>query len=147
MEIEETELNYLNAKMWIPGKGAWQAMEVAYLDVANDDLRDLWSWINAVYQIIEGTGGTPKMPMVMEKKMGSRLGDYTGTGLLVLYDGCGSPIEEWNLYNAWPKAIDFGELDMSQSEICEVKITLRYSDVQYTPLCWTLQPNNCCTSC
>jgi hypothetical protein len=147
IQIEETEINFLNAKMWIPGKGAWQEMEVTYYDVANDALRGLWLWINAVYQIIEGSNNQVVPPSVMKKRMGSRLNDYTGTGTLRLYDGCGGVIETWLLYNAWPKNIDFGTLDMAQSEICEVKMTMRYSDVQYRPNCWTLEDVNCCNSC
>ena len=33
LTIEETEINYLNAKMWIPGKGSWETITVTYYDV------------------------------------------------------------------------------------------------------------------
>ena len=28
LEIEETEINFLNGKMWIPGKASWQTMSL-----------------------------------------------------------------------------------------------------------------------
>ena len=142
IEFDETEINFLNAKMWIPGKGAWQTMEVTYLDVATNELEGLWSWLMSVYNIM--SSGSPQNA---SKYMGSQLGDFSATGSLVLWDGCGAAIEHWTLYGCWPKAIDFGELDMSSSEICEVKLTMRYNDVGYVNNCPGYNIKTCCTSC
>src|SRR5271170_6134358 len=32
--IEQTEINFLNQKTWVPGKAAWDEITVTYLDVA-----------------------------------------------------------------------------------------------------------------
>jgi hypothetical protein len=32
LEVEDTEINYLNSKMWIPGKSAWQSISVELND-------------------------------------------------------------------------------------------------------------------
>jgi len=32
LSIEETEINFLNAKTWIPGKAAWETINVTYID-------------------------------------------------------------------------------------------------------------------
>jgi hypothetical protein len=38
----------------------------------------------------------------------------------------GSVIEKWTLKNAWVSSADFGELDMSVSDLADVTIELRY---------------------
>jgi hypothetical protein len=145
LDIEETEINYMNAKMWIPGKAAWQTTEVVYLDVANAQLEALWRWICQVYNIYDGIQGAAIQNA--NRTMGGRVSDYTGTGVLTLYDGCGSEIEVWRLASAWPKSIDFGELDYSSSDVCEVKMTLRYADVSYKSICPTMSLYPSCTDC
>src|SRR6516162_10161528 len=49
LTIEETEINYLHGKMWIPGKGAWETITVTYYDIAGlgnaaQALGKLFSW-------------------------------------------------------------------------------------------------------
>jgi len=137
LTIEETEINFLNAKKWIPGKGAWETITVTYYDVATNDNKDLWNWLASVYDYTDNVG----------LKMGSRQGDYAGNAELVLYDGCGTRLEKWNLYDVWPQAMNFGELDYSTSEESTIELTLRYSSVKYESLCPQFVPQACCTGC
>ncbi len=67
--------------------------------------------------------------------MGSTLRDYEGCGRLVLWDGCGIPLEAWLLRNMWPQSVNFGDLDMASSEEVTVELTLRYSNVEYKSFC------------
>ncbi len=59
---------------------------------------------------------------------------------LQLYDGCGCLIEEWKYEHAWPQTVDFGDLEMNNSEFVTADVTLRYdrayitSPVSLTPL-------------
>jgi hypothetical protein len=144
LDIEETEINYMNAKMWIPGKAAWQTMEVVYLDVATVSLQAMWQWIVNVYDMMRDSDQDISLA---SRRMGSSAGDYSGTANLVMYDGCGEPIESWTMKSAWPKSIDFGELDYSSSDVCEVKMTLRYADVVYVNHCPGMQFAGQCTPC
>lgn len=137
-DIDETEINYLNGKRWIPGKLTWQTITVTYIDVAALDNSPLWSWLASVYNFTDLNGNTT---------MGSSARDYGGTGTLYMYDGCGTPLERWVYGDAWPKAINFGELDMSDPEVATIELTLRYATVQYTSLCPTFTPQACCTPC
>ena len=130
LEIEETEINYMNAKMFIPGKATWQTTEVVYLDIADMQLKSLWQWIIQIYNVMDRNDIT-----TANRSMGSQVRDYAGKGNLSLYDGCGNELEVWTLYSAWPKTVDFGELDYSSSDVCEVKMTLRYADVGYVSKC------------
>ncbi len=136
LEIEETEFNHLNAKMYLPGKGTWQEITVTYTDVAHDEMRSLWNWLATVYDFTD-----PINLRNGEKK------DWDATGVLNMYDGCGTLLESWQLLHMFPKSIDFGELDYSSSDAAEIAITLRFSDVKYRSYCPNFVPVGCCTPC
>lgn len=138
ISIEETEINFLHGKTWIPGKGSWETITVTYFDVANTtDNFPLYTWLASVYEFTN--------PVLL--RMGSSRRDYAGTGLLTLYDGCGQELEIWELRDMWPTAINFGELDYSSSEEVTIELTLRYSQVSYQSLCPKFVPSACCTPC
>lgn len=138
IEIEETEINFLNAKTWIPGKGVWQTIEVTYYDVAvinGQGNENLWTWLASVYDFTDNVG----------LRQSTKRECYGGEGVMILYDGCGTELEEWRLFDCWPQNIDFGELDYSQSEEVNIVVTIRYSNVKYTVKCgnpWTAP--QCC---
>jgi hypothetical protein len=138
ISIEETEINYLHGKTWIPGKGTWETITVTYYDVATADNANLWTWLSMVYQFNDP----------VNLKMGSARADYSGTGVLNMYDGCGTIVETWKLGHLWPTAINFGDLDYSNSEECTIELTLRYSQVEYLPgACAAFPQPDCCTPC
>lgn len=118
--VEETELNFLNEKTWIPGKGAWETITVTYLDPAGNPNISLYDWLATIYDFTSECRTQASKPI-----------DYAGTAHLVLLDGCGGILEKWTLGNMWPTSIKFGELDYSSSDITEIELTLRYSQVQY----------------
>ncbi len=130
IDIEEIEINYLNGKMWIPGKGTWQTMTVTYYDVAgatNNGLNtnSVLAWIATIYDFTD----CRCLPMNSVPEQ------YEGVARLVLWDGCGNPLEAWLLRHVWPQSVNWGDLDMSSSEECTVELTLRYSDVSYRSFC------------
>ena len=137
LEVEEVEVNFLNAKTWIPGKASWQTMTVTYIDVATLEVAPLFNWLASVYNFTN--------PVTLE--MGSQRSDYTATAILKLWDGCGNLMETWTMKDVWPTGINFGELDYSSSEECTIELTMRYSDVRYVPECKGFAINPCCTGC
>lgn len=139
LSVEETEINFLNAKTWIPGKASWETITVTYYDVATTEGNNynLWDWLASVYDFTQP----------VELPMGSMREEYAGRGTLTLYDGCGIPLEQWALNDLWPQAVNFGELDYSSSEEATVELTLRYSSVDYKSLCPSFTPQSCCTGC
>jgi hypothetical protein len=153
LSIEETEINFLNAKTWIPGKGSWNTISVTYIDVANvqgtslnasqGSPDNLYKWLASVYDFRgQGAGATPG-----QLNNGSRRRDYAATGVLNLYDGCGGTLETWYLNDMWPTEVNFGELDYAASEEVTIELTLRYSAVEFLPGCGATFPPPCCTSC
>ena len=131
--IEDTPIDFLQETTWIPGKAKWETIEVVYYDVADIAATQLYNWLAAVYDFTEPT-----------RYMSC---DYRGTAAVVMLDGCGRPLEQWTMANAWPSAIKFGEVSYDSSDPCEVTLTLRYSQVSYESLCPVFTPASDCTSC
>lgn len=134
--FDETEINHLNAKTWIPGKGTWDTITVSYLDVAHEEMRNLWNWLATVYNFTD-----PVKLHQAEKR------DWDATGVLNMYDGCGTLIEGWELQHMFPQVINFGDVDYSSSDIAMIELTLRFSDVRYRSYCPDFTPQGCCSPC
>jgi len=141
LTIDETEINFLNGKTWIPGKAAWETITVTYYDVSTNSntasTKALWRWLSTNYNFLD--------PACLSQ--GAVRADYAGTAVLKLYDGCGSTLETWILRDVWPQAVNFGDLDYATSDECNIELTLRYSDVSYQPGCGVELEKPCCTPC
>ena len=142
ISIEETEIHFLNGKTYIPGKGTWETTTVTYYDVAvsgGTGNEGLWTWLANVYDYTK--------PVTLKQNSIRR--GYAGVGNLKMFDGCGSPLEQWTLGDCWPQSVNFGELDYSSSEECTVEVTLRYSNVSYKSLAQSCvkEPSPSCVGC
>lgn len=144
LSFEETEINFLNDKMWIPGKATWESITVTYMDVAGTLAGDaaqstvsLYQWLLNVFDFTAPN----------RKFMSSRRNAYTAKINLTVYDGCGKPVEQWILADAWPQSINFGDLAYDSSDPIDIELTLRYSQVQYIPLCPAHTFKLCCGGC
>lgn len=144
ISFEETEINFMNDKTWIPGKASWEAITVTYMDVAGNLTGDaaggnlgLYNWLTNVFDFTRTS----------RKFMNSKRRNYAGVATLVLWDGCGTPLETWTLSDAWPQAVNFGDLDYTSSDTVDIEITLRYSQVSFQHHCPTFEFNRCCESC
>jgi hypothetical protein len=136
-DIEETELNFLNAKTWIAGKLTWQSITATFIDANAAEIQNLYIWI----------GQNARLDNDITFHQGTSFNDYAATAELILYTGCGQPMEIWQLDNVWPQAVNFGELDYSSSEEVQIELTLRYDKVRYFGLCPQIEFNSCCTPC
>lgn len=143
LTIEETEINFLHGKFWIPGKGTWETITITYYDIGNDPtLGGLYAWLATIYDFTNPVN----LYQSSRKGNGANIRGYSGAADLRLYDGCGNTMELWQLSDVWPQAINFGELDYSSSEEVTIELTIRYSQVKYTPFCG-MQFTPCCDGC
>jgi hypothetical protein len=145
ISIEETEINFLHGKMYIPGKATWETITVTYYDLANINGGEgssltssgnpslIYDWLATVYNFADPVGLHQASSPGNGTSGGGR--GYSGTGSLYLYDGCGKGLEWWQLQQVWPQAINFGELDYSSSEEVTIELTLRYRNAKYKRLC------------
>jgi len=133
LTIEETEINFLHGKMYLPGKGTWESITVTYYDVGNGGagMSGLYSWLATVYNFTNPAC----LSQASKIGQGQNSGGYAGIGTLKLYDGCGTVMEKWTLKQVWPQAINFGELDYSSSEEVTIELTLRYAEVKLELFC------------
>lgn len=138
LSIDETELNFLNEKLWIPGKVSYETMTVTFIDVAPKEpaSANLYRWLGTVYQFWNPA-----------RQMGTNISQYAASAVLTLYDPCGKPIENWSFQDMWPQAINFGDLDMSSSDTVDIELTMRYSRFTYTALCGSVNFSTCCAGC
>lgn len=144
--IEETEINFLHGKFWIPGKATWEALTITFYDVADlgQANNSLFGWLATTYNFTDSVGlhqSTLRGPNYDQAS-----GGYGCDGSLKLYDGCGTALEEWRLHGMWPQSINFGELDYSSSEECTIEVTTRYDSAEYLPLCGG-SFDICCAGC
>ena len=137
ISIEETEINFLHGKTWIPGKASWEQITVTYYDVGGGYNDALWSWLATIYDF------TAPDTMYMASKPST----YSGTGNLILYSGGGDMMEQWHLQHLWPSAINFGELEYATSDEVNIELTMRYDQVKFTPGCGSGDPDRCTDSC
>lgn len=136
-DVEEIELNFLNAKTWIQGKLSWQSITVSYIDAGAMDIAALYKWI----------GQTAPLNDNENFWMGTSFQDYAAEATLTSFDGCGNAMESWKLYNVWPQAVNFGDLDQSSSEEMMIELTLRYDQVCFQGFCPTVSFSSCCNPC
>lgn len=135
LDIDELELNFLNATHWVAAKGKWQPITVNYIDTTDTVMKPLYSWITAVYEIMQ--------PQILHQ---SEPSGYMGSAVLILYDGCGSALERWLLTNVWPHSVNFGDLSYADSEEVNIELSLRYSGVVYQGICGP-SPQETCQGC
>lgn len=138
VSIDPIEMHFLNARTWIPGKSNIEAMTVTYLDVAakRQESGALYAYLGAVYNFNN-----------LNRRQGSSVGDYTARGTLVMYDGCGKPLEQWVYEDLWPTSYKFGDLAYDSNEVSTVEISFRYSQFTYASLCGNVPFTECCTGC
>lgn len=152
LSIEETQIDFLHGRMWLPGKATWEPITVTYYDVGGgggSDILTLFSWLATIYNFTDPVG--LHMSSVKGQNVGgggtSGSGGYAGLARINMYDGCGKAMEQWQLGNVWPQAVNFGDLAYEDSGEVTIELTLRYSDVQYTNYCPGGQLNVCCRGC
>lgn len=137
ISFDEVELNFLHGKKFIPGKGTWESITVTYFDVATTDAASLYNWLASVYDFTDPTN----------LYMGNTPSDYAATATLSLWDGCGTLLDQWVYGEVWPQVVDFGEVDYQENDVLNIELTLRYSQVTYTPFCPKFKITPCCKPC
>jgi hypothetical protein len=113
LNIEEIEVKVGNTTSWTPGKAEWEVLTVSLWDVAPDD-KKIWPVLGSSY--VETTDG--KYPN----------SDKLSTFKLVLYDGYGVVMEEWELSEAYVSKFEFFD---ESPECTSVEVIIRYKKVEY----------------
>lgn len=146
LDIDETEIHFLNAIQYIPGKGRWQPLTVTYYDVASYKLGPLYNWILSVYDFNKAIGesnssGSGNLPQ-------SEKAGWAGSGTIEMLDGCGTVLERWTFEDVWPQSVNFGDLGYSESDECTIDVTYRFSKAKIEGIAGCMaQPQGNCVGC
>ena len=142
--FDEQEVHFLHGRMYLPGKPTFETITVTYYDVVSDGaaqpLMPLYTWLSSVYDMFSAAGG------LANPRMGNSAGGqngYGGTGNLTMLNGSGKAIETWTLYDCWPQAVNFGDLDYSSAEEATIELTLRYTFAAWKNHCGTTVISPC----
>lgn len=146
LEIDEAEINFLNAYMSIPGKGKWQPITITYYDVGGIDgdiassFSALYDWIATVYDYTSPEG----IDIRQSEKQG-----WAAKTSITMFDGCGNPLERWVLHDCWPQTVNFGDLDYGSSELATIDLTIkyRYAQMEKVSECVAVPQTPVCFGC
>lgn len=114
LNFKEIEVQHLNETLFFAGKPEWKPITLTLYDLKKNN-NPVFEWIKQAYNPCEGRWSAPA-PNTFKKSVAR----------LEMYDGCGRVMETWIYENVWPQSIEWGELDMANSEYVTIELTLRY---------------------
>jgi len=117
LSFKEMEAQHLTETVYFPSKPEWKPITLSLYDIKKPGSKQhpVFEWVKKLYDPQRDAEWVPSCNGF--KKPRCRL---------ELYDGCGNVIERWVFESIWPQAVEFGDLDMSSSDIVTLEMTLRY---------------------
>ena len=111
--FEEVELNHMNVKRFVKGKGTWQTLQFTMYDpIVPSAAQSIMEWVRLSHESVTGRDG---------------YADFYKKDLSIQVLGpVGDVVEEWTLKGAWIQDATFGDLDFASSDPVEITCTLRY---------------------
>lgn len=126
LSFKEIEVQHVNETIYFPGKPEWKPVVLTLYDLKKNALHPIFEWISMIYDTKSDSdpllAGTQTNSIYRPSCDGFKKPQAT----LELYDGCGILIERWVYESIWPQSVEFGDLDMSSSEVITCDLTLRY---------------------
>jgi len=111
--FDEVELNHLNIKRFVKGKGTWQTLQVTLYDpVVPSAAQAAMEWIRLSHESVTGRDGYSDF--------------YKKDITFNILGPVGDKIEEWTLKGTWIQDAQFGDMDFASSDPVEITLTLRY---------------------
>lgn len=114
LSFKEQGLEHLNETIYFPLKPEWKTFQLSLFDV-KCNFWPVWdNWLKNFYNPEDGS----YLPPIDA--------EYKKDATLKLYDGCGYTLEQWKFEKCYPSELDFETLDMSETGIIHINLTLRY---------------------
>ena len=111
--FEEIELNHINVKRYVKGKGAWETLDITLYDpIVPSGAQAVMEWVRLHKESVTGRDGYSDF--------------YKKDVTIQSLDPTGGVIEEWLLKGAFIVTANFGSLDWAASEFVEIALTIRY---------------------
>ena len=111
--FEEIELNHINVKRFVKGKGTWETLEVTLYDpVVPSGAQAVMEWVRLSHESVTGRDG---------------YSDFYKKDITINVLGpVGDKVEEWTLKGAWIQSATFGDMTFEDNAPMEIAVTLRY---------------------
>lgn len=113
LSFKEMEIPHLTETVYRPSRPEWKTINLILYDLVKTE-NPVIKWFKNIYDASQENNWTALNQQ------------YVKDVKIELYDGCGNVIETWKLENAWPQSIEFGELDMTNSDFLTCDVTLRF---------------------
>jgi hypothetical protein len=111
--FEEIELNHINVKRYVKGKGAWDTLEITLYDpIVPSGAQAVMEWVRLHKESVTGRDGYSDF--------------YKKDITFNVLGPVGDKVEEWTLKGAFITDANFNELDYSSSDVVDISLTLRY---------------------
>ena len=111
--FEEIELNHINVKRFVKGKGTWETLECTLYDpVVPSAAQAVMEWVRLSHESVTGRDGYSDF--------------YKKDITLNVLGPVGDIVEEWTMKGSWIQTATFNDLDWATNDPVEVTLTLRY---------------------
>ena len=111
--FEEVELNHMNVKRFVKGKGTWEQLEMSLYDpIVPSAAQAVMEWVRLSHESVTGRDGYSDF--------------YKKDVTIQTLGPVGDIVEEWTLKGAFIVTANFNDLDFSVNDPVEVTLTLRY---------------------
>jgi len=112
--FETIELDHINVKRYIKGKGAWEELEITLYDpVVPSGAQAVMEWVRLSHESVTGRDGYSDF--------------YKKDVSFNLLGPVGDVVEEWTLKGAWVQDANFNDLDFANgSDPVDIELQLRY---------------------
>jgi hypothetical protein len=113
IQFDEIELNHMNTKRWVKGRGVWQTLDITLYDpVVPSAAQAVMEWIRLGHESVTGRDGYSDF--------------YKKDVSINVLGPVGDIVEEWTLKGAWIQSANFGDLSFDDATQIEITATLRY---------------------
>ena len=113
IDFEEVQLDHMNVRRWVKGKGVWQTMDITLYDaVVPSAAQAVMEWIRLSHESVTGRDGYSDF--------------YKKEVTFNVLGPVGDVVEEWTLKGCWIQSAQFGDMAFESSDPAEITLTLRY---------------------
>jgi hypothetical protein len=114
IQFEVVELNHINVKRKLKGKGDWQELEITLYDpIVPSGAQQVMEWVRTSHESLTGRDGYAAF--------------YKKDVNIYMLGPVGDKVEQWTLKGAFITNAQFGELDWSNAtDVAEITLTLNY---------------------
>ena len=111
--FEEIELDHINTKRYVKGKGAWEQLEVTLYDpIVPSGAQAVMEWVRLHKESVTGRVGYSDF--------------YKKDITFNVLGPVGDKVEEWTLKGTMIQSANFGDMAWDSNEPADITLTLRY---------------------